>query len=53
MFQNTLLDFIKNFNPVINICLSISNSFTAKAMSKMEWDSITIDLQYGQNDYPI
>ena len=36
---------------IINGWLSIPNSFTAEAMSKMGWDSITIDLQHGQNDY--
>jgi 4-hydroxy-2-oxoheptanedioate aldolase len=41
-----------NFNkPIINGWLSIPNSFTAEAMSKMGWDSITIDMQHGQNDY--
>ena len=36
---------------ILNGWLSIPNSFTAEAMSKMPWDSITIDLQHGQNDY--
>ena len=36
---------------VLNGWLSIPNSFTAEAMSKMGWDSITIDMQHGQNDY--
>ena len=27
---------------------SIPNSFTAEAMAKMGWDTITIDLQHGQ-----
>ena len=44
---NKLLD--KRF--ILNGWLSIANSFTAEAMSKMGWDSITIDLQHGQNDY--
>ena len=38
-------------NFILNGWLSIPNSFTAEAMSKMSWDSITIDLQHGQNDY--
>jgi len=42
------IDFSK---PIINGWLSIPNSFTAEAMSKMGWDSITIDMQHGQNDY--
>ena len=35
----------------INSWLSIPNSFTAEAFGKMGWDSITIDMQHGQNDY--
>lgn len=38
---------------VINGWLSIPNSFTAEAMSKMGWDSLTVDMQHGQNDYNI
>ena len=37
--------------PVINGWLSIPNSFTAEAMSTLGWDTITIDMQHGQNDY--
>ena len=47
-------NFFKKINknqPIINGWLSIPNSFTAEAMSKMGWDTITIDLQHGQNDY--
>ena len=51
MIQNNLLKLWKNHKPSINAWLSIPNSFTAEAMSKMGWDSITIDLQHGQNDY--
>ncbi|MDP7197525.1 MAG: aldolase/citrate lyase family protein [SAR202 cluster bacterium] len=36
---------------ILNGWLSIPNSFTAEAMNKMGWDSITIDMQHGQNDY--
>ena len=43
---------IKNKNKfILNGWLSIPNSFTAEAMSKMGWDSLTVDLQHGQNDY--
>ena len=35
----------------INAWLSIPNSFTAEAFGKMGWDSVTIDMQHGQNDY--
>ena len=36
---------------ILNGWLSIPNSFIAEAMSKMGWDSLTIDMQHGQNDY--
>ena len=55
--MNTIFDLnIKNkiLNEkkiLINGWLSIPNSFTAEAMSKMGWDSITIDMQHGLNDY--
>ena len=51
MKNNNILNLWKHNNPCINGWLSIPNSFTAEAMSKMGWDSITIDLQHGQNDY--
>ena len=35
----------------INGWLSIPNSITAEAMSKLGGDSLTIDLQHGLNDY--
>ena len=41
----------QNQNFFINGWLSIPNTFTAEAMSKMGWDSLTIDLQHGQSDY--
>ena len=53
MFKNTVLDLWKKDKAVINGWLSIPNSFTAEAMAKMGWDSITIDMQHGQNDYSI
>ena len=49
--MNNLIDLWKSGKPVINAWLSIPNSFTAEAFGKMGWDSITIDLQHGQNDY--
>ena len=51
MFKNPVLDLWKKDKAVINGWLSIPNSFTAEAMAKMGWDSITIDMQHGQNDY--
>ena len=49
--MNNLLEIWKSDKAVINAWLSIPNSFTAEAFGKMGWDSITIDLQHGQNDY--
>ena len=51
MNNNIIVDKFRNNVPVLNGWLSIPNSFTAEAMSKMGWDSITIDMQHGQNDY--
>ena len=51
MFKNTILDNWKNDKVVINGWLSIPNSFTAEAMAKMGWDSLTIDIQHGLNDF--
>ena len=49
--MNNLLNIWKSNKAVINGWLSIPNSFTAEAFGKMGWDSITIDMQHGQNDY--
>ena len=49
--MNNLLKIWKSKKAVINAWLSIPNSFTAEAFGKMGWDSITIDMQHGQNDY--
>ena len=51
MVKNKILQNFKKKKPSINSWLSIPNSFTAEAFSKMGWDSITIDMQHGQNDY--
>ena len=51
MNKNKILDLWRNNKPCINSWLSIPNSFTAEAISKMGWDSVTIDMQHGQNDY--
>ena len=51
MFKNSVLNIWKEGKPVINGWLTIPNSFTAEAMAKMEWDSLTIDMQHGLNDY--
>ena len=49
--MNNLLNIWQSGKSVINAWLSIPNSFTAEAFGKMGWDSITIDMQHGQNDY--
>ncbi len=49
--MNNLLELLNSDKPIINAWLSIPNSFTAEAFGKMGWDSITIDMQHGQNDY--
>ena len=41
MFNNPVIDIWKNGKVIINGWLSIPNSFTAEAMSKMGWDSLT------------
>ena len=51
MFKNSVLDIWKSGKAAINGWLSIPNSFTAESMAKMGWDSLTIDLQHGMNDY--
>ena len=51
MSINKLFNIWNNGNATVNGWLSIPNSFTAESMSKMGWDSITIDMQHGLNDY--
>jgi len=49
--MNSFFKKLKDQNFILNGWLSIPNSFTAEAMSRMGWDTVTIDLQHGQNDY--
>ena len=49
--KNKLFDIWKQEKASINAWLSIPNSFTAEAFGKMGWDSVTVDMQHGQNDY--
>ena len=51
MFNNPVIDIWKNGKVIINGWLSIPNSFTAESMAKMGWDTLTIDLQHGINNY--
>ena len=49
--NNNLFNIWAKNEASINAWLSIPNSFTAEAFGKMGWDSVTIDMQHGQNDY--
>ena len=51
IMKNNLFDIWAKNDASINAWLSIPNSFTAEAFGKMGWDSVTIDMQHGQNDY--
>ena len=51
MFNSNILNQFKQNKVVINGWLSIPNSMTAEAMSRIGWDTLTIDMQHGQNDY--
>ena len=51
MNKNKILDIWEKNSVCINGWLSLPNSFTAEAFGKMGWDTITIDMQHGQNDY--
>ena len=49
--KNKLFQICNKGEASVNAWLSIPNSFTAEAFGKMGWDSVTIDMQHGQNDY--
>ena len=49
--QNKIIDLYNSKKPIINGWLHLPNSFIAESFGKMGWDSITIDMQHGQNDY--
>ena len=49
--MNSFFKKLKDQDFILNGWLSIPNTLTAEAMSKMGWDTVTIDLQHGQNDY--
>jgi len=51
MKKNLIKEIWKKGSVAINGWLSIPSSITAEAMSKLGWDSLTIDLQHGINDY--
>jgi len=51
MIKKNLLKEFKKGAVCINGWLSIPNSFVSESMSTMGWDSLTIDMQHGHNDY--
>ena len=51
MRKNNVKEIWKNGKAVINGWLAIPNSFSAEIMSHENWDSLTIDIQHGLNDY--
>ena len=51
MFNKSILDILNKGQVIVNGWLSIPNSFTCEAMSKMGWDTLTIDMQHGAIDY--
>ena len=51
MKKNQVLEIWKQNKVCLNGWLSIPNSFTAEGMSKIGWDSLTIDMQHGHHDY--
>jgi 4-hydroxy-2-oxoheptanedioate aldolase len=51
MRPNRLKETWRAGGAVINGWLAIPNSFAAETMAHQGWDSLTIDLQHGVNDY--
>ena len=51
MRENTIKKIWHEGDAALNGWLSIPNSFTAESMAHMGWDSLTIDMQHGLNDY--
>ena len=49
--KNTLFDIWEKNEASINAWLSIPYSFTAEEFGKIGWDSVTIDMNHGKNDY--
>ena len=50
-FNKKINGLLKEKKYFLNGWLSLPNSFTAEAMAKIGWDSLTIDMQHGQSDY--
>ena len=51
MKKNQVLEIWEQNKVCLNGWLSIPNSFTAEGMSKIGWNSLTIDMQHGHHDY--
>jgi len=51
MKKNNIRKIWQKNKTVINGWLAIPNSFSAELMANQNWDSVTIDLQHGINDY--
>ena len=51
MKQNKIKKIWKEGGTVINGWLSIPSSVSAEFMAHEGWDSLTIDIQHGLNDY--
>jgi 4-hydroxy-2-oxoheptanedioate aldolase len=48
---NTVLDLLESGNSVVNGWLAIPSGFSAEIMAQGGFDSITVDLQHGVQDY--
>ena len=51
--QHKLLETWGKGNGAINAWLAIPNAITAEIAAMQDFDSVTIDLQHGLNDYQI
>ena len=49
--KNTLRSLWKENRPAVNAWLGIPSAITAEIVSKQGFDSVTVDLQHGLNDY--
>lgn len=51
MRPNRLIEKMKGPQPALNGWLSMGSTFVAELMANQAWDSLTIDMQHGINDY--
>jgi 4-hydroxy-2-oxoheptanedioate aldolase len=49
--RNAVRDAWKEGRAVVNGWLAIPSSYTAEAMARAGWDSLTVDMQHGWHDY--